>query len=370
MVVCTHEGVAGGRSLGPSGFRGALTGLWERSSVGHGQEGHHHHHHDHGVAPHGRIQRRLLLALVLTLGFVGFEAAAGFRAHSLALLTDAAHNLTDVAALALSFFAVHLAGRPAHANKTYGYHRMGILAALINASTLGFIAVGICVEAVKRFDAPAPVEADLMMTVGAAALIVNLVTAWLVSHGSEEDLNLRSAFLHLLGDVLSNVGAIAAGIGIFMTGLNWLDPLVSVLMAVLILFSVIRMIGEAFDILMEATPADIDVDDLIRDLMQTEGVMGLHDLHVWSLSRQHRFFSAHVMVEDMPVSESAVLRDQLTAMMAEHYRITHTTLQFETEGVCSQGLYCDIGLRPHAGRGAAVILNKIPILGQDGPESQ
>ena len=106
------------------------------------------------------------------------------------------------------------------------------------------------------------------------------------------------------------------------------------------------MIGEAFDILMEATPADIDVDALIRDLMQTEGVMGLHDLHVWSLSRQHRFFSAHVMVEDMPVSESAVLRDQLTAMMAEHYRITHTTLQFETEGVCSKGLYCDVGLRP------------------------
>ncbi len=308
------------------------------------------HHHLHQTTPesHGKRTRlRLMLSLVITLGFVGVEVVAGNMANSLALLTDAAHNLTDVLALALSWYALNLADRPAHAGKTYGYHRVGILAALINSTTLAFIAAGICFEAWHRFQSPTPVAADLLVGVGTVALVVNLVTAWLVSHGAEHDLNLRSAFLHLMGDVLSTLGAILAGIGIYFTGLNWLDPLASVLIAGLILWNAWLIVREVVDILLESTPRDIEMSEMVRDLMQIDGVRGVHDLHVWSLSRQLRFLSAHVLVDDMPVSEAGVLRDRLDELVAHHYGIRHSTLQFETSGCFPGHLYCDVSNGPH-----------------------
>jgi cobalt-zinc-cadmium efflux system protein len=305
----------------------------------------HHHSHSHS---HGRQTRfRLLLSLLITLGFVVVEAIAGTIAHSLALLTDAAHNVTDVAALALSWYALHLGERPAHAGKTYGYHRVGILAALANSTTLAFIAAGICFEAWHRFQAPEQVAADILMGVGAVALVVNLVTAWLVSHGAEHDLNLRSAFLHLMGDVLSTLGAILAGVGIYFTGLNWLDPLASVLIAGLILWNAWLILRETIDILLESTPRDIEMSIMVRDLMQIQGIRGVHDLHVWSLSRSLRFLSAHILVDDMPVSEAGRLRDRLAELMEHHYGIRHTTLQFETTGCCPDALYCNASQTNH-----------------------
>lgn len=298
------------------------------------------HHHGHNQGQQSRL--RLLLSLALTLGFVVIEAVAGKLANSLALITDAAHNLTDVAALALSWYALHVGDKPAHAGKTYGYHRAGILAALVNSSTLVLMALGISYEAWRRFQSPAPVAADILMGMGAVALAVNLVTAWLVSHGAAHDLNLRSAFLHLLGDVLSTLGAILAGIGIYYTGLNWLDPLASVLIAVLILGNAWLILRETLDILLESTPRDIEMSVMVRDLMQAEGVRGVHDLHVWSLSRQLRFLSAHILVDDMPVSEADRLRDRLAGLMAERYGIHHATLQFEAAGCCPDALYCDV----------------------------
>ena len=305
----------------------------------------HHHSHSHS---HGRQTRfRLLLSLLITLGFVVVEAIAGTIAHSLALLTDAAHNVTDVAALALSWYALHLGERPAHAGKTYGYHRVGILAALANSTTLAFIAAGICFEAWHRFQAPEQVAADILMGVGAVALVVNLVTAWLVSHGAEHDLNLRSAFLHLMGDVLSTLGAILAGVGIYFTGLNWLDPLASVLIAGLILWNAWLILRETIDILLESTPRDIEMSIMVRDLMQIQGIRGVHDLHVWSLSRSLRFLSAHILVDDMPVSEAGRLRDRLAELMEHHYGIRHTTLQFETTGCSPDALYCNASQTNH-----------------------
>ena len=283
-----------------------------------------------------------MLSLLLTLGFVGVEVVAGTLANSLALLTDAAHNLTDVLALGLSWYAIHLADRPAHAGKTYGYHRVGILAALINSTTLAFIAAGICFEAWQRFQSPAPVAADILMGVGSIALAVNLLTAWLVSHGAEHDLNLRSTFLHLMGDVLSTLGAILAGVGIYFTGLNWLDPLVSVLIAVLILWNAWLIVREVVDILLESTPRDIEMSEMVRDLMQVEGVCGVHDLHVWSLSRSLRFLSAHIVVDDMPLSSAGLLRDQLAELVEHHYGIRHATLQLEAGAGCQDKLYCEV----------------------------
>lgn len=300
----------------------------------------HVHHHDHG---HGKTTRmRLLLSLLITLIFVVVEAIAGVVSHSLALLTDAIHNITDAAALALSWYALNLSSRPAHAGKTFGYHRAGILAALANSTTMAFLAAGICFEAWKRFQSPETVDANILMGVGSVALLVNLVTAWLVSHGAEHDLNLRSAFLHLLGDVLSTLGAIAAGLGIYLTGQLWLDPLVSVLIAVLILWNAWLIVRETLDILLESTPRDIEMTTMVRDLMQVDGIRGVHDLHVWSLSRGLRFMSVHVLLDDMPLSATDRIRDVLNELVRRDHGVAHATFQFETVGCASDSLFCDI----------------------------
>lgn len=301
-----------------------------------------HNTHAHFPLPGQQTQVRLALALFLTLGFVGVEAVAGYLANSLALLTDAAHNITDVAALALTWYAFRLGNQPAHSGKTFGYHRVGILAALVNSTTLALIAVGIFHEAYQRFLAPPPVSADMLMGVGAAALFVNLLTAWLVSHGAHHDLNLRGAFLHLLGDVFSTLGAILAGVGIWLTGLNWLDSLASALIGLLILWNAWLILRETVDILLESTPRDIEMSTMVRDLMRVEGVRGVHDLHVWSLSQSLRLLSAHIVIDDMPVSRAALIQREIGELAAGKYGVGHATLQIECEGCDPDALYCDI----------------------------
>ena len=215
------------------------------------------HAHTHITDLSRSTIRRLALSIGLTAVFVVVEVAAGLFANSLALLTDAAHNVTDVLALALTWWALRAATRPAYSGKTYGYHRAGILVALVNATILALIALGIFYDAYRRLFAPPEVKADVLIGVGLAAVVVNLVTALLVRRGSEHDLNLRSAFVHLMGDVLSTIGAVAAGIVIRFTGLNWLDPLVSIFIGLLILWNAWGILRESVNILMEATPADV-----------------------------------------------------------------------------------------------------------------
>lgn len=305
------------------------------------------HTHSHGHESGRQTHLRLGAALFLTLGFVIVEAFAGYIANSLALLTDAAHNITDVAALALTWYAFHLSVQPAHAGKTFGYHRVGILAALVNATTLALIAAGICYEAYRRFLAPPVVSADILMAVGGAALAVNLITAWWVGHGAGHDLNLRSAFLHLMGDVFSTLGAILAGVGIWFTGLQWLDPLASVLIGFLILWNAWLVLRETLDILMESTPRDIEMSTMVRDLMQIEGVRGVHDLHVWSISRDLRMLSAHIVIEDMPISRASRIQQAVNDIIGHKYAVGHTTLQLECEGCEPDLLYCDITRNNH-----------------------
>lgn len=291
--------------------------------------------------------RRLALSLGITLVFVVVEILAGVFANSLALLTDAAHNLTDVLALALTWWALWITTKPANSGKTYGYHRAGILVALVNSTTLALIALGIFYEAWKRFVTPPEVEANILIGVGTMAVVVNLVTALLVRRGSEHDLNLRSAFLHLMGDVLSTLGAVIAGVIIRFTGWNWLDALVSVLIGFLILWNAWGILRESVQILMESTPADIDMDALRRDMLAVEGVSGVHDLHVWSITRSLRTLSAHLITDDMPVSVGAKVREAVGGMLAEHYDITHATLQLECMDCAPIGLYCDITVNNH-----------------------
>jgi cobalt-zinc-cadmium efflux system protein len=279
---------------------------------------------------------------LITLLFVAVEGYAGWYSNSLALLTDAAHNMTDVLALGLSWFALHLAEQPAHAGKTFGYHRAGILAAMVNSSTLVVISIGIFYEAYQRLITPPEVAGDVLIWVGLGALAVNLVTAWLVHHGSDHDLNVRSAFIHLMGDVFSTLGAILAGVGIWFTGWTWLDPAASILIGLLILWNAWIILGETLDILLESTPKDIDINGMVRDFLRVDGVLGVHDLHVWSISRTLRLLSAHVLTNDVPISEGAVIQAKLQDMLKQKYRVAHATLQLESELCPSDALYCNI----------------------------
>jgi cobalt-zinc-cadmium efflux system protein len=289
----------------------------------------------------------LALSLIITLVFVFVEVAAGIFSNSLALLTDAAHNFTDVLALALSWWAVWLTTHPPTQKKTYGYHRAGILAALANSTTLVIIALGIFYEAYRRFINPPEVQADVLIWVGVAAVIVNVVTALLVRRGAKHDLNLRSAFLHLMGDVLSTVGAVIAGIIIRYTDWNWLDPLVSVLIGLLILWSAWSIVRESVDILMESTPTDIDMEAMIQDIIAVDGVHSVHDLHVWSITQSMRTLSAHLVTDNLAISEGASIQTRINELLFHKYRVNHATLQLECDYCVPNNLHCAFGEISH-----------------------
>ena len=302
----------------------------------------HTHTHSHFNNITQQTIRRMALSLGITLAFVFIEIAAGIFANSLALLTDAAHNFTDVLALALSWWAIRLTTQPANQKKTYGYHRAGILAALANSTTLVVIALGIFYEAYQRFINPPKVQADVLIGVGVLAVIINVVTAFLVRKGAEHDLNIRSAFLHLMGDVLSTVGAVIAGVVIYFTAWNWLDPLVSVLIGLLILWNAWGIVREAIDILMESTPTDIDTDEMLKDVLDLEDVHGVHDLHIWSITQNMRTLSAHLVTDDIPISEGTLIQSKVNEILYHKYGVSHATLQLECGECMPSSLNCGI----------------------------
>lgn len=302
----------------------------------------HSHTHSHIGDLANQTTKRLALSLGLTLAFVFIEVAAGIFGNSLALLTDAAHNFTDVIALGLSWYALRIALKPANANKTFGYHRVGILVALVNSTTLVLIALGIFYEAYHRLFAPPEVNAPILIGVGVVAFLINAGTAWLVQRGSEHDLNLRSTFLHLVGDVLSTLGAVIAGVVIYFTGANWLDPLASVLIGALILWNAWGILRQTIHILLESSPEDMNVDSLLADIRKVDGVLDVHDLHVWSINENLRLLSAHIVTQDISISAGAIVQNNIAELLAHQYNVQHATLQLECEGCDSNALFCDI----------------------------
>jgi cobalt-zinc-cadmium efflux system protein len=302
----------------------------------------HSHAHSHFGDLASQTTRRLSISLLLTAAFVVIEVVAGIFSNSLALLTDAAHNFTDVIALGLSWYALNIASKPANDGKTFGYHRVGILVALVNSTTLILIAAGIFYEAYRRFMSPPEVNAPILIGVGIVAFIINLVTALLIKKGSENDLNLRSAFLHLMGDVMSTLGAIIAGVLIFFTNWNWLDPLVSVLIGAFILWSAWSILRQSIHILLESTPENIDVPKMLDDIRAVKGVMGVHDLHVWSINENLRILSAHVVIDNIPIRDGTSIQQNINKLLAHSYNIQHATLQMECEGCHENLLYCHI----------------------------
>lgn len=308
----------------------------------------HSHSHSHIDDLANQTTKRLALSLALTAAFVVIEIFAGIFGNSLALLTDAAHNFTDVIALGLSWYALRIAAKPAHAGKTFGYHRVGILVALVNSTTLVLISLGIFYEAYHRLISPPEVNAPILIGVGMIAFLVNAGTAWLVQKGSEHDLNLRSAFLHLVGDVLSTLGAVIAGIVIYFTDWNWLDPLVSVLIGVLILWNAWGILRQTIHILLESSPEDMNVDSLLTDIRKVDGVLEVHDLHVWSINESVRLLSAHIVTQDISISAGATVQNKINELLFHQYNVQHATLQLECEGCESNALFCDITEVEHA----------------------
>lgn len=270
----------------------------------------------------------LRFSLVATLAYVAVTFLAGMRAHSLALLSESGHNASDFLALALSFVAVYFQTRPASDSKTFGYQRAGVLAAFLNAGTLIAISIWIGIEAVHRLSAPVAVQPRLMMVVAAAGVVMNGVIAALL-WGVARDVNLRSAFIHMAGDTLSTAAVIAGGAGILFTGQNWIDPVLSLIIAALILWSSIGIVRETLNILLEGTPRGCSPLEIRAELEAIEGVINVHDLHVWSLGSQSRALACHVTIDDIPPSESACILVDLNHVLKEHFNICHTTIQFE-----------------------------------------
>jgi cobalt-zinc-cadmium efflux system protein len=309
--------------------------MWNMDSADRGRE--------HLMNPRDReIRSRLALSLGITLAFVVIEAASGWLANSLALLTDAVHNLTDVLALGLTWLAFGMQSRPSGAKRTYGYHRVSIVVAAVNAGTLVLVSLGVFVEAYRRLLQPPEVQANVVIAVGILAVAVNLITALMIRRHAHGDLNLQAAFLHLMGDVASTAAAVVAGIIIYFTGLNWVDALASAVIGILILFGALRILREALDILLEATPTDIDLPAMLGDMLRVPGVLGVHDLHVWSLTKSLRNLSAHVLIADISMSAGGRIQGDLSTLLARDYRIAHTTLQLECIDCEREDLYCSI----------------------------
>lgn len=284
-----------------------------------------HHHHDHAPHSTGWVLR---LSLVATLAFTAFEVYAGLRSQSLALLSDAGHNFTDALALLLAAVGFYLQGKPANLVKTYGYQRAGVIAAFLNASTLIIISVVIFWEAAWRFIRPEPVNDRIMLWVAALALLLNGLIMLGLNRGQKDDLNLRAAFIHMLGDALGAVAIIIGAIVIRFTGWTYVDPILSIAIGALIVYTAWDVIRESLNILLEGSPRGVDLVNVTTAMTAVGGVLDVHDLHIWSLGAKTHALSSHVLIEDMPPSASEGILKHLNEVLCG-FGIHHTTIQFE-----------------------------------------
>ena len=302
-----------------------------------GGHGHSHGHAHAHASSRASDRRRLLGALALTAIILVAEVAGGFYSHSLALLSDAGHMLSDAAAQALSLVALAIAARPADARRTYGYHRIEILAALANGVALILLSVWIFYAGYTRLVAGAPaIDLPVMMVIAAIGLVANLGGAWLLHDA--QSLNLRGAYLHVLTDTLSSVAVLLGG-GVMMLahgGLWLIDPILSMAIAVFITYSAVRLVRETVDVLLEAVPVDVDLHGVIAAMMAVPGVSAVHDLHIWTITSGMRALSAHLVVDDAQRGETDRLLSELKELFEHRFTITHSTIQIESRGYDDQ----------------------------------
>jgi len=303
-------------------------------SGAHGHSGHSHAGHDHAGHHHGhshaRISdsRRLVLTLCVTLAFLGAEIVGGLLSHSLSLLSDAGHMFSDIVAQVLALLALIVATRPADARRTYGWYRLEILAALANGLILLVLAAGVIWKAAHRLHEPVHIESALMTGVAGLGLLANLLSAWLL-HGSTS-LNMRGAYLHIVMDTLSSVTVLIGGIAIWIRpSLGFLDPVLSMVIGLFIIYTGYRLLREAVDVLLEAVPKDLDLARLTHAMDHVDGVLKVHDLHIWTITSGRHALSAHVMVG--PNQDRDAILDKLNALLTTDFDIQHVTIQIERD---------------------------------------
>jgi cobalt-zinc-cadmium efflux system protein len=297
----------------------------------------HSHAHGHGHALPGA--GALAGSVAATLILVAAELVGGVMGHSIALISDAVHNLTDVPSLLIAWLGIRWAGRPADAEKTFGYHRAGILAAFVNAIILMFVSGFLFVEAWQRFRNPTEVHVGVMIWVSVAALAINGGITLSVMRG-RRDLNMRAVFIHNLGDALSNVAILVGALVIRAMGAQWIDPLLGAAIGALVLWSSIGILREATHILLEGLPRGMTLEGVARAILATPGVQEVHDIHIWTLGTDLHALSCHVRIPDMHMEESEKVLQEVRHRLASEFHITHTTVQFERAGLPGQtGFY-------------------------------
>lgn len=305
---------------------------------------HHDHSHEHGHHHHGKgaNKRALAIALAIIAVFLVVEVIGGLLTNSLALLSDAGHMLSDASALLLSLVALHFASKKPSPRKTYGYHRFEILAALLNGITLVLVSLYIFWEAYQRLSAPPEVASLQMMGIAFLGLLANIVAAFVLMRGDyQHNLNMRSAFLHVLGDMLGSVGAIAAGFVMWQFGWYIADPLISIVVGILVLLSAWRVTKESVNVLMEGSPSAVNVEQVSQALSGIPGVQNVHDLHVWTVTSGFDSLTCHLRVKD-GIESYPILREALQLLEAK-FHISHATIQIENASIHHPGLMCQAG---------------------------
>ena len=307
-----------------------------------------HAHEDISGRTTGQVLR---WSLVATLLFVAIQVFSGLRAHSLALLSDAGHNSTDALALLLAWIANYLESKPANEIKTYGYQRAGVLAAFVNALTLVALSAWIFYESAVRLHYPQAVDEGIMLAVSALGLLLNGGIMWALRRARHRDLNVRSAFVHMLGDALGSIAIMAGSVVIRYTGWVRIDPVLSISIGVLIVWTAWDIIHESLNILLEGLPRGIALQDVIGSMRSVDGVLDVHDLHIWSLGSSTHALSCHVQIEDVPLSASDAILRRLNTMLAGRFHIHHTTVQFEHMSCVISESGCVIPVSPEEHHG-------------------
>jgi cobalt-zinc-cadmium efflux system protein len=296
-------------------------------------------HHLHHVKEQSKSKKTLWVTLILTLFFTIVEIIGGLLSNSLALLSDSAHMISDVLALGLSMIAIYLATRPPNARFTFGYLRFEIIASFLNGLALAIIAIGIFVEGVRRFIHPESLDFKLMIIISSIGLIVNIVLTVVLSRSmkEEENLNVQSALWHFIGDLLSSIGVIISAILIYFTGMQWFDPLISMVIGGIIFIGGSRIIKESYMILMESVPSRFNLDEIRHAIGEVEGVEDVHEMHLWAISSDHYSLTAHVFIDDQIQPFCIILA--INETLKENYGIEHSTIQMEHANIHPHGEY-------------------------------
>jgi cobalt-zinc-cadmium efflux system protein len=285
-----------------------------------------HVHQTHG------IDKVLRYSLAATVAFVIVEFVTGVQAQSLALLSDAGHNLADALALGLAWFGVWLTAKPADERKTFGYHRGGVLAAFVNALSLVVLSIYLLYESYERLLNPQPVREQTMMIVAGLGLLLNAGVLWALRRTNSTDLNIRAASIHMFGDALGSIAIVIGAILIHYTGWQTVDPVLSILISLLIVWSALDIVRDSLNILLEGLPKGMQLKDVTEAMREVPGILDVHDVHIWSLGSGAHALSCHALIADVPPSESGAILEAINHVLSDHFRIRHTTIQFEHVG--------------------------------------